>query len=79
MVITKVEKLGDLIVITTDAYPELCPAFELRDIADGPQLVKKVKDRLRTILADPSVPEDPYIDKFTHIQTELTGLDIGEL
>lgn len=79
MIITKVERVGDLIIIRTDAYPDFEPAFELHDVANGSQLVDKLKDRLKGIIEDPTGPADPYEDKFAHLKTELTGLDIGEL
>ena len=80
MIITKLEKLGSMIVVTTDAYPDCLPTFNLQVIANGPQLVDKVLDRLRDIFQNPELPpDDPHVAKFEHMKLELTGLDIGEL
>lgn len=80
MIITNVEKLADLLVITTDASDIYLPVFLLHEVANGSTVASKTLDMLRAILSNPESPvDDPYIEKFAHLKTELTGLDIGEL
>lgn len=66
--------------IEVDDFPDLHPTFSIHDLANTPQTIDKLKDRLRELVADPgATPGDPHAQKFAILKADLEGRDIGDL
>lgn len=79
MIIDRVYRDYNDIVIVIQDLDNYEPAFALQDIPDSETLIRKIKSKIAEIKSDPlTPPDDPYTEKFEDLKTALEGLDIGD-